>query len=83
LLITCAIVKQRNLTKLKLKFKGSDEEWAAVLSHFLLQKPVTDNAGLLTGVRLVYTLKDDLELSFRRDVQGIKVSRFHHIMEHC
>jgi uncharacterized protein (DUF1499 family) len=27
----------------------------------------------LRGVRLVYTLKDDLELSFRRDVQGIKV----------
>jgi len=74
LLITCAIVKQRNLAKLKLKFKGSDEEWAAVLSHFLLQNPVTDNAALLAGVRLVYTLKDDLELSFRRHVQGIKVS---------
>ncbi|KAH3915235.1 hypothetical protein HBH56_086130 [Parastagonospora nodorum] len=69
-----ASIKQRNLAKLKLKFKGSDEEWAAVLSHFLLQKPVTHNAGLLTGVRLVYTLKDDLELSFRRDVQGIKVT---------
>jgi hypothetical protein len=57
---------------LKHKFKGSDDEWAAVLSHLLLQQPVQDK-GILRGVRLVYTLKDDLELSFRRDVQGIKV----------
>jgi hypothetical protein len=59
---------------LKLKFKGSDDEWAAVLSHFLLQQPAQDNSNTLHGIRLVYALKDSLELSFRQDVQGIKVS---------
>jgi hypothetical protein len=59
---------------LKLKFKGSDDEWAALLSHFLLQQPALDNSSTLHGVRLVYALKDSLELSFRQDVQGIKVS---------
>jgi hypothetical protein len=58
---------------LKLKFKGTDDEWAAVLSHFLLQQPAQDNDNMLHGVRLVYTLKDSLELSLRQDVQGIKV----------
>ncbi|KAF2033555.1 hypothetical protein EK21DRAFT_58594 [Setomelanomma holmii] len=71
-----ATIKQRNLAKLKHKFKGSDEEWASILSHFILQKPVLDatKSDLLDGVRLVYTLKDDLTLSFRQDVQGIKVT---------
>jgi hypothetical protein len=73
LLMTCDIVTQRNLPKLKHKFKGSDDDWAAVLSHFLLQQPVDGKGGLILGVRLVYTLKDDLCLTFRRDVQGIKV----------
>jgi hypothetical protein len=60
---------------LKHKFKGSDDDWAAVLSHFLLQQqPGEGHAGLLDGVRMVYTLKSNkLELSFRHDVQGIKV----------
>jgi hypothetical protein len=61
---------------LKHKFKGSDDEWAAVLSHFLLQQPPEErHAGILDGIRMVYTLKsNNLELSFRHDVQGIKVS---------
>jgi hypothetical protein len=61
---------------LKHKFKGSDDEWAAVLSHFLLQQqPEEGHADILDGVRMVYTLKsNNLELSFRHDVQGIKVS---------
>lgn len=59
---------------MKHKFKGTDDEWAAVLSHFLLQQPAKDHAVTLQGVRLVYTLKDSLTLSFRQDVQGIKVS---------
>lgn len=69
-------VKQRDLAKLKLKFRGSEDEWTAVLSHFLLQQPVKDKGGILDGVHLVYTLKDSLELSFRQDVQGIKVRFF-------
>jgi hypothetical protein len=59
---------------LKHKFKGSDDEWAAVLSHFLLQQPAKDRNGILNDVRLVYKLKNNLELSFRQDVQGIKVT---------
>jgi hypothetical protein len=60
---------------LKRKFKGTDDEWATVLSHFLLQQPPEEgHAGILDGVRMVYTLKKkNLELSFRQDVQGIKV----------
>jgi hypothetical protein len=60
---------------LKHKFKGSDDEWATVLSHFLLQQqPEKGHAGILDGVRMVYALKKGkLELSFRQDVQGIKV----------
>ena len=69
-------VKQRTLGKLKHKFKGNDDEWAVVLSHFLLQtQPEQSQIGLLDHVRMVYTLKgSNLELSFRQDVQGIKVS---------
>jgi hypothetical protein len=58
---------------LKHKFKGSEEDWATVVSHFLLQEPVS-KPDLIEGVRLVYTLKDDLQLSFRQDVQGIRVT---------
>ncbi|KAF1945292.1 hypothetical protein EJ02DRAFT_369615 [Clathrospora elynae] len=69
-------ITHRNLAKLKHKFKGSDDEWVTVLSHFLLQKqPESGQAGILHGVRMVYTLKkDNLELTFRQDVQGIKVT---------
>ncbi|KAF1918204.1 hypothetical protein BDU57DRAFT_514844 [Ampelomyces quisqualis] len=67
-------IKERSLAQLKHKFKGTDDDWAAVLSHFLLQQPAKDRSGILNGVRLVYTLKDNLELSLRQDVQGIKVT---------
>ncbi|OAL01651.1 hypothetical protein IQ06DRAFT_292499 [Phaeosphaeriaceae sp. SRC1lsM3a] len=67
-------IQERNLAKLKHKFKGTDDEWAAVLSHFLLQQPAKDQPSILHGVRLVYTLKDSLTLSLRQDVQGIKVT---------
>ncbi len=72
-------VKQRDLPKLIQKFKGSDAEWEAVLARFLLQKqPSPDQAKLLEGVRMVYTLKkDNLEISIRQDIQGIKAS--HHV----
>jgi len=68
-------VEQHNLGKLKRKFKGNDEEWAAILAHFLLQKPPQgEEKAMLHGVRMVYSLKNNnLELSIRRDVQGIKV----------
>ncbi|KAF2826523.1 hypothetical protein CC86DRAFT_370489 [Ophiobolus disseminans] len=69
-----ATVQQCNLTKLTHNFKGSDEDWATVVSHLLLRQPGTSTtAAILNGVHLVYALKDDLRLSFRRDVQGIKV----------
>jgi len=60
---------------LKNKFKGSNEEWEAILSHFLLQKqPEGKHAKASEHVRVVYSLKDkELELSIRQDVQGIKV----------
>ncbi|KAF1835204.1 hypothetical protein BDW02DRAFT_548617 [Decorospora gaudefroyi] len=69
-------IKHRNLAKLKHKFKGSDDEWVIVLSHFLLQQPPEEEkAAILNGVRMIYTLKNNnLELSFRQDVQGIKVT---------
>lgn len=69
-------VKHRNLGKLRHKFKGTDDEWDTLLSYFLLQKqPEIAQASFLDGVRLVYALKkDNLEISIRQDVQGIKVS---------
>ena len=68
-------VKQSQLPKLKQKFKGTNAEWEAVLAHFLLQKQLgPDQANLLEGVRMVYTLKKNgLEVSIRQDVKGIKV----------
>jgi hypothetical protein len=68
-------VKQSQLPTLKHKFKGTNAEWEAVLAHFLLQKQLgPDQANLLEGVRMVYTLKrDGLEVSIRQHVQGIKV----------
>ncbi|KAB2105252.1 hypothetical protein AG0111_0g7098 [Alternaria gaisen] len=69
-------IKHRNLGALKHKFKGSDHEWATIVSHFLLQQqPELGEAALLDGIRMVYTLKNkSLELSFRKDVQNIKVT---------
>lgn len=67
-----ATLRQRDVPKLKQKFRGSNEDWAAVVSHFLLQQPVA--AHLSSGVHLVYTLTDDLELAFRQDVQGIRIA---------
>lgn len=59
-----------------MKKKGTDEEWEVILSHFLLQKqPEGKNAKALDGVRMEYALKgDNVEITIRRDVQGIKVS---------
>jgi hypothetical protein len=70
-------VKQSQLPKLKHKFKGTNAEWEAVLAYFLLQKQLgPGQVNLLEGVRMVYTLKkDDLEVSVRQDVQGIKARR--------
>ncbi|KAF2003099.1 hypothetical protein P154DRAFT_110605 [Amniculicola lignicola CBS 123094] len=70
-------IKQRQIAKIKGKsYKGSDGEWHAILSHFLLRKqPEGDEARILDNLRMVYSLKDnDLELTIRRDVQGIKVT---------
>jgi hypothetical protein len=71
-------VQHRDLGKLKHKFKGSNDEWATVLSYFLLQQqPEIEHLHLLEGARLVYALKkNDLEISVRQDVQGIKVRHF-------
>jgi len=68
-------VKQSQLPQMKHKFKGSDADWEAVLAYFLLQKQLDPaHANLLEGVRMVYALKkDNLEVSIRQDVQGIKV----------
>ena len=67
-------VKQSQLPKLKHKFKGTNAEWEAVLAHFLLQKQLgPEQANLLEGVHMVYILKkDNLEVSIRQHVQGIK-----------
>ena len=48
------------------------------MSHFLLQQqPELGKAALLDGIRMVYTLKNkSLELSFRKDVQNIKVDSY-------
>ncbi|KAH9874848.1 hypothetical protein J1614_004335 [Plenodomus biglobosus] len=69
-------IKQRNLGALKHKFKGSDDEWIALLSYFLLQTPPgREQAKTLEGVRLVYVLKNgSLELSIRQDIGDIKVT---------
>lgn len=67
-------VKHNQLPKLKHKFKGTNAEWEVVVAHFLLQKELgPDQASLLEGVRMVYALKrDNLEVTIRQDVQGIK-----------
>ncbi|USP80579.1 hypothetical protein yc1106_07853 [Curvularia clavata] len=69
-------IRHSNLTGLRLKFKGTDGEWAAILSHFLLMKqPEIEDVHLLHGVSMVYALKNGaLEISFRQDVQTIKVT---------
>lgn len=69
------LVKQRNINKLQHKFKGSDAEWETILSHFLLQtQPECDEAAALEGVCMVSSIKDDeIFISIRQDIQGIKV----------
>ncbi|KAF1965878.1 hypothetical protein BU23DRAFT_560735 [Bimuria novae-zelandiae CBS 107.79] len=71
-----AKISHRNISKLKHKFKGSAEDWEAVLSHFLLQKvPEGDSARLLEHVRMVYALKSEgIEITIQQDVKGIKVN---------
>jgi hypothetical protein len=61
---------------LKRKFKGSNSEWEAILSHFLLQKqPEEENAKALDDINMVYAMDGEaaLQLIIRRDVKGIKV----------
>ncbi|KAF2118928.1 hypothetical protein BDV96DRAFT_487682 [Lophiotrema nucula] len=69
-----ANIEHSNIGRLKHKFKGSNHEWEAILSHFLLQKqPERKHASALENVNLVYALKEkSLELSIRQNVQGIK-----------
>lgn len=71
-------VRHRNIAALRHKFKGSDDEWAAILSHFLLQQPPEGaQAALLRGVRMLYTLKNGrLGLLFRQDIHAIKVRTY-------
>lgn len=73
-------VQHHNLGKLKHKYKGTDEEWANILSYFLLQRqPDQGHDAILDGVRIVYTIKKaSLELSIRQDVQSIKVRTIKH-----
>lgn len=56
--------------------KGSDDGWETILSYFLLQhQPKVDQAGILEGIRMVYSINgNELEISIRRDVSGIKVT---------
>jgi hypothetical protein len=72
--LTCLPVKQRDIGNWKRR--GSNEEWETIISHFLLQsQPEGEKAGLLDGVRMEYSPKsDDIQITVRRDVQGIKVS---------
>jgi hypothetical protein len=69
-------VKQRDIKKWQHKFKGSDAEWEVILSHFLLQtQPEGEDAAILDGVRMVSTIKNDqIQITIRQDVQGIKVN---------
>ncbi|KAF2742965.1 hypothetical protein M011DRAFT_452312 [Sporormia fimetaria CBS 119925] len=69
-----ATIKERNIGTLK--NKASDKEWPIILAHILLQKqPRPEDAGVLDGVRVEYSLKgDDARITVRRDVQGIKVT---------
>lgn len=60
----------------KKKYNGSDDEWEAVLSHFLLQtQPEDKHAKALDGLHMVYSMKDDdIVLVIRKDVENIKVT---------
>ncbi|KAH7112171.1 hypothetical protein B0J11DRAFT_416854, partial [Dendryphion nanum] len=70
-------IKHRNIADLKKNtFKGSDDEWETVLSYFLLQRqPETaGQAKILQDIRMVYSINgNELDISIRRDVQGIKI----------
>lgn len=71
------LVKYHNISNLKRKFKGSSDDWEAVLSHFLLQKqPEGDTAKWLDNVRIVYALKhDNIDITIQQDIEGIKASQ--------
>ncbi|ORY01504.1 hypothetical protein BCR34DRAFT_627739 [Clohesyomyces aquaticus] len=72
-----ATIQQRDIGKLQKNFKGSSDEWNTLLSHFLLQQqPEDGDTKILDGVRMVYSLttRKKLEIVFRQDVQGIKVT---------
>lgn len=71
------LVQHHKLGQLrKKKYNGSDDEWEAVLSHFLLQtQPEDKHAKALDGLHMVYSMKDDdIVLVIRKDVENIKVS---------
>lgn len=71
------LVSHGTISALRHKFKGSAEDWEAILSHFLLQKqPEGDAAKVLENVRVVYALKgDNIEIIIQQDIKGIKVSQ--------
>ncbi|KAF2261677.1 hypothetical protein CC78DRAFT_345680 [Lojkania enalia] len=72
-----ATIKQQNVGKLRHNnFKGSDAEWLALLSHFLLQiQPEERHASALERVRTEYSWRNkDLVITFRQDVENIKVT---------
>lgn len=70
-------VSHRTVADLRHKFKGSLDDWEALLSHFLLQKQLqSDGAKLLENVRMVYALKNDsIEIIIQQDIKGIKASQ--------
>jgi hypothetical protein len=69
-------VKQCNIKKWQHKFKGSDAEWEAILSHFLLQTQLEgEDAAILDGVCMVSSIKNDqIQITIQQHVQGIKVN---------
>ncbi|KAF2182715.1 hypothetical protein K469DRAFT_728344 [Zopfia rhizophila CBS 207.26] len=69
-------ISHRDIGQLKRNFKGSNEEWEAILSHFLLQKqPEGENTNILNDINLVNSTDDnEIRLIIRRDVKGIKVT---------
>lgn len=63
-------VKHANIADLQHKFKGTSQEWEAILSHFLLHE-----TNFVQNIRFVYTLQSDaIKLSFQQHIKGIKAS---------
>ncbi|KAF2640746.1 hypothetical protein P280DRAFT_469451 [Massarina eburnea CBS 473.64] len=68
-------IKHGDIGSLKKKFKGSDDDWEAVLSHFLLHQLPGGHAKAVENVHLAYTLRNNtIELSIQQHVKGIKVT---------